>query len=190
MERSLFSSCMDRTRTNRLEHEVKLLMRDMLGAYGNSGYQVHDAFINAGHHIYARQYGSPTSIHAYRDILIAEADRLTYRARKHDGAWLVEPTAQSDEEITAAREKEVATDDVIEVEVIALATRLEDQGYEPLEIGRALGTVALMRAPFHLLAFFSDHLKRIEEGRAERRRAFLRQHLGEDWSTLGRDNGR
>lgn len=170
---------MDRSRTNALERELAQLVLDALRTYDNTEDRVYQACLDAGDAIYAKQFQSPTSIHAFRDIVIAHTDRLLHLAHQQDGAWESAPDL-IDREIAGAPEKQLATVDEIAAGIAALATRLEERGYQPLEIGRALACVSLSLAPIGFISLENRVLKDIEEGRDQRMRDFLDERLGED----------
>lgn len=171
-----FASLMDRSRLDRLDQMAAELILDMLKTYENRDNEVHEAFLKAGDDIYSRQYWSPT---AFPDFRLAETERLLKIVRKQDGAWDGDP-GPIQQEIDAARGKVAASIEEIQAEVLALATRFEDMGYQPVEIGRALGRVGLAFAPIGFIESENWVLNRLLEGRDDRLRAFLDEHLGED----------
>ncbi|NCC27563.1 MAG: hypothetical protein EOM22_05265 [Gammaproteobacteria bacterium] len=171
-----FASFLDRSRLDRLDQMAAELILDMLKTFENRDNEVHQAFLNAGNGIYSRQYRSPT---AFQDFVLAETERLLKIVRTQDGAWDGEP-GPIQREIDAAQDKVAASIEEIQAEVLALSTRFEDMSYQPVEIGRALARVGLAFAPIGFIAIENSVLSELREGRDDRLRALLDEHLGED----------
>jgi hypothetical protein len=178
----LFAAIMDRSRLDRLEHEIALYVVELLTTYANGGNKVHRALLDAGRKVFSNQY---RSLHAFDDVIISEAERLLRLGRKHDGAWNYQPD-QTDLAIAAAANKIDAIPEDIETEIIAEAMRFEDMGYKPVEIGRALARVGLTFAPIRYIALEHDTRKESAKGRDERLKEFLDDALGKDRYTSGK----
>jgi hypothetical protein len=171
-----FAAIMDRSRLDRLEHDLALYVLELLKTYTNEDDKVHLALLDAGHSIYNTKF---ISLHGYNDIIIAECERLLRLARKYDGAWESQPN-QVDAAIAAAANKIDATREDIEAEIIAGSPRFTEMGYKPVEIARSLARVALTFAPIGFIARHHDLLTYCAQGRDERLKAFLDEALGED----------
>ena len=171
-----FSAVMDRSRLDALEHEIAQLVIELLRTYDNRHNQVHKAFLEAGRAIYAKQYWS---MNAFDDLILVHSDGLLRIARQHDGAWKADPDL-IDNAIAASPEKHQASVEEIAAEITALATRFEDQGYQPIEIGRSLAAVGLSLAPVGFIDKINWIRRQSLEGRAERERHFLDERLDEN----------
>lgn len=190
MGRSEFSSFMDRSRIDWLEHEIALVALDLLRTYVNepnhciaNDHVVNQAFLRAGQSVYDRQF---FSFNAVNDIILAVGQRLLSLVRQEENNAGSDhgPVAQ---EIADGPDKVRASVDEIETEIIALCTRFEDQGYRPCEIGRALVRVGLTFAPVSFIERKVGYFERDLIGRADREREFLDAKLGGD--RYGKDKG-
>jgi hypothetical protein len=180
MGKTAFSTFMDRSRLDRLDHEAALIARDMLKTYVNEDNIVHQAFLDAGFEIYTTQ---PEKWWSYEDyvthIKLTESARLLRVAREQDGPWEAEPGPVF-QEIEAAPDKVCATRDEIATDIVALAGRFADIGYRPIEIGRALARVGLAFAPISFIERQFGYCAGQMETRPERERAMLDSCLGKD----------
>jgi len=170
---------MDRSRLDRLEHELALIAVDCLKGYSNDDGQVNQAFLDAGYALFKRECDWCMYSDYLNSAVLPEAERLMRVVRATDGALLQEP-GQVEREIAVAAGKRIARVEEIEAEVTALSTRLEDAGYLPLEIGRALAKVGLTFASVGFISLKCQVIQDMREGAAERERAFLDECLGRD----------